>query len=157
MVSADGSGDRPIEDSPGIAYDQALSDVSNDGTRVVVTYRDASDASEQSLVVRVNGDGPPVELTCDKTGPDACAPGTNVGSIRGPGRRTISSCWARRWTTALVPRRPRVRTDHADDWPATQAELERTAPETGWSTPGAKAGFPPSSLPGAGARGGTPE
>jgi Tol biopolymer transport system component len=81
VVSADGSSDRPIEDSPGIAYDQALSDVSNDGTRVVVTYRDVSDASEQSLVVRVNGDGPPVELTCDKTGPDACAPGIDIGNI----------------------------------------------------------------------------
>ena len=80
-VSADGSGDRPIEDSPGISYDQALSDVSNDANRVVVTYRDTSDASERSLIVPVNGDEPPVELTCDETGPDACAPGTNVGSI----------------------------------------------------------------------------
>ena len=81
VVSADGTGDRPIDATPGIAYDQALSDVSNDGTRVVVTYRDASHANERSLIVPVNGDLPPVELTCDEDGPDACAPGTDVGQI----------------------------------------------------------------------------
>ena len=45
VVSPDGSGDRLLADKAGIVYDPAGSDWSNDGTRMVVTYRDASDGT----------------------------------------------------------------------------------------------------------------
>ena len=77
VVSPDGSGDRLLADKAGIVYDPAGSDWSNDGTRMVVTYRDASDGDgERVLVVPANGDAAPVELACD-----ACPAGTNFGNI----------------------------------------------------------------------------
>jgi hypothetical protein len=81
VVSADGSVDRPIDDAPGITSDQAYSDVSNDGTRVVVGFKGAPDGTARTLIVPLAGGGAKVELTCDETGPAACAPGTDIGNI----------------------------------------------------------------------------
>jgi hypothetical protein len=130
VVSADGSGDRPIQDSPGIAYDQALSDVSNDGTRVVVTILDASDRRERSLIVPVSGDGPPVELTCDVTGPDACAPGTNIGNILwawSPDHQLLlGTSFGLQLTYLADPASGRIT---MTDWPAdSNPDWQRTAP-----------------------------
>jgi hypothetical protein len=74
VVSADGTGSRLLNSGPGVAYDAAQSDWSNDGTRLVVVSGEAADGSDERVVIRpVAGDTPPVEMACEPTGDDKCA------------------------------------------------------------------------------------
>ena len=73
VVSADGSDDRPIDTAPGIAYNGALSEWSNDGSRLVVIRGQSGDDTRASMrVVSVQGDAAPVELMCDANTDGAC-------------------------------------------------------------------------------------
>lgn len=98
IMAADGSGDRPLDAAPGINYDHLASDVSNDGTRVLVNHQDASDGGgERVLVMPVSGTGStPVMLTCELREPHACPPGTNIGNISwrwSPDDRLLLGLW----------------------------------------------------------------
>jgi hypothetical protein len=82
IVAADGSSDRTVDETDGIHYNPAASDWSNDATRMVVTHQDVTDGlSERVLIVDLDGTARPVRLTCDVSGPEACAPDTNFGNI----------------------------------------------------------------------------
>jgi WD40 repeat protein len=77
VVSADGTDDRLIDSTPGITSDSALSEWSNDGTRLIVVRSPTStDPSERMQIVSERGDSAPVEIDC---GPDAC-PGSWIWS-----------------------------------------------------------------------------
>jgi WD40-like Beta Propeller Repeat len=74
IVSADGTGSRLLNPGPGVAYDGAQSDWSNDGTRLVVTRGEAADGTgERVVIMSVAGDAPPVEIACEPTGENKCA------------------------------------------------------------------------------------
>jgi dipeptidyl aminopeptidase/acylaminoacyl peptidase len=73
IVSANGSGSRPLNPAPDVAYDGALSDWSNDGTRLVVVRGDATDGTgERVVIMSVAGDAPPVKMECEPTGDNKC-------------------------------------------------------------------------------------
>jgi Tol biopolymer transport system component len=82
IVAADGSSDRTVDETDRINYNPAASEWSNDGTRIVVTHQDQTDGlSERVLIADVDGTARPVRLTCNVSGPEACAPQTNFGNI----------------------------------------------------------------------------
>ena len=70
VVAADGTGDRQIDADPGTAYNAAISQWSNDGSRLVVIRGDGT--AEQALIVSTTGDAPAVELTCGLSGVTGC-------------------------------------------------------------------------------------
>ena len=73
VVSADGTGARPLSPAPDVAYDGAMSDWSNDGTRLVVVSGDAPDGTgERVEIMSVAGDAPPVTIPCEPTGDNKC-------------------------------------------------------------------------------------
>jgi Tol biopolymer transport system component len=74
VVSADGTGSRLLNPGPGVAYDGAQSDWSNDGKRLVVVSGEASDGTgERVVIMSVAGDAPPVTIACEPTGENKCA------------------------------------------------------------------------------------
>jgi hypothetical protein len=73
VVSADGTEARPLNPAPDVAYDGALSDWSNDATRLVVVLGDAPDGTgERVVIMSVAGDAPPVTIPCGPTGDNKC-------------------------------------------------------------------------------------
>ena len=76
VVSAEGTGSRLLVPGPGVAYDGAQSDWSNDGTRLVVVSGEAADGTgERVVIMSVAGDAPPVTIPCEPTGENKCADG----------------------------------------------------------------------------------
>ena len=57
VMSADGTGSRPLDPAPDVAFDGVLSDWSNDGTRLVVVSGDATDGTgDRVAIMSVTGD-----------------------------------------------------------------------------------------------------
>ena len=77
VVAADGTGDRQMDAGAGNAYNAAMSQWSNDGTRLVVLRGEGT--AGQTLIVPMTDDAPAVEITCDPSGVTGCP--DNVNSI----------------------------------------------------------------------------
>ena len=82
VVAADGTGDRQMDAGAGTAYNAAMSQWSNDGTRLVVIRGDGTAA--QALIVPVTGDAPAVEITCGLSGVTGCPDSHGVTWIWSP-------------------------------------------------------------------------
>jgi WD40-like Beta Propeller Repeat len=70
VISVDGSGDRALEEAPGLDSDELVSPWSNDGTRIVVSRGESAD--RRAGVVSATGRLARVDLDCGPTTDTVC-------------------------------------------------------------------------------------